>query len=75
MRSQCIAYSYTFETVLLQDEVANLKKEGKSYQVAELILQTGESGDLSPGWSKELLTTLEENNFKNISDSIRPSKY
>ena len=52
----------------------NLQNEGNLYGVVELILQNGACGDLMSGWSKALLTSLEKNNFKELSDAIRPGK-
>ena len=43
--------------------------------MVELILQNGACGNLIPGWSKGLLTSLEENSLKEISDAIRPSEF
>ena len=42
--------------------------------MVELVLQNGGCGNLIPGWSKALLTSLEENNLKEISDDIRPGE-
>ena len=42
--------------------------------MVELILQNVGCGNLIPGWSKALLTSLEENNLKEISDDVRPSE-
>ena len=53
--------------------IENLQNEGRTYEIAELILYKGACHKLVPGWSKALVTLLEENNFKEISDAIRPS--
>ena len=54
--------------------IENLQNEGRTYEIAELILYKGACHKLVPGWSKALVTLLEENNFKEISNAIRPSK-
>ena len=57
-----------------QDEVERLQNEGNVYGMVELILQNGECGNLIPGWSKGLLNSLVDNNFKQLSDAIKPGK-
>ena len=38
--------------------------------MVELIIHNGASGNLLPGWSKALLTSLEDKNFREILDAI-----
>ena len=52
----------------------SLNKEGRVYETAELVLQNGAEGRLVAGWSEALMTLLEENNFKEIADAVRPSE-
>ena len=40
--------------------------------MAELILENGACRRLVPGWSKALMNSLEENNYKEIADAVRP---
>ena len=54
--------------------IENLRNEGRTYEIAELILYKGACRNLVPGWSKRFVTLLEDNNFKEISNAIRPSK-
>ena len=42
--------------------------------MVELIVHNGACGNIIPGWSKELLNSLEENKFTELADAIRPSK-
>ena len=57
-----------------QEEVRSLEEQGRTYDIAELILQNGAEGNLVAGWSKRLLASLEMNNFREIADAIRPSE-
>ena len=55
--------------------IENLQNEGRTYEIAELILYKGACRRLVPGWSKALVTLLEENSLNEISNAIRPSKF
>ena len=57
-----------------KDDMINLQNEGNVYDMVELIVQNGACDNLIPGWSKQLLNSLMENNFNELSDAIRPSK-
>ena len=59
-------------SILQQVEIEQLENEERIYEIAELILYKGACRKLVPGWSKRLLKSLEKNNFKEISDTIRP---
>ena len=61
-------------TGCLQDEIESLKKEGRVYEIAELVLTNGACRNLVPGWSKGLLTSLEMNSLKEIYDAVKPSQ-
>ena len=60
-------------SILQQVEIEQLENEERIYEIAELILYKGACRKLVSGWSKALVTLLEKNNFKEISDAIRPS--
>ena len=62
--------SYTLPKV----EIENLQNEGRTYEITEIILENGAEGNLVSGWSKRLLTSLEMNNFKEISDATQLSE-
>ena len=51
----------------------SLQKEGRYYEIVDLILYKGACRDLIPGWSKRLLTSFQMNNFKEMSDAVTPS--
>ena len=58
----------------MKEEIKSLQEQGRTYDIFELILQTGAERGLVPGWSKRLLTSFKMNNFKEIADAIRPSE-
>ena len=60
-------------SILQQVEIEQLENEERIYEIFELILYKGACRKLVSGWSKALVTLLEKNNFKEISDAIRPS--
>ena len=51
-----------------------LQNEGNVYGMVELILQNGQCRNLVHGWSKAFLISLEENDYEEISEDIRPSE-
>ena len=60
--------------ISLQEEIESLQEEGRIYEIVDLILYKGACRKLKPGWSKKLLASLEMNNFRETSDTIKPGE-
>ena len=56
---------------LKQANLETLQQEGLFYNMAELVLNSGENGNLKNGWTLALINSLEMNSLEEIVAAVR----